>query len=295
MLSSARAALNTFSRSFSFIPVGVRNAEDGASRPRNVAYSIMEGVFGQYVPLALYAMIMTSLITCAMVTTAIYGEDAKSTVTVPSIPNPSSPVQVITESRPVTATRSSPPAFELILLIIFCMSFLSTIVLVVGNRLWRGSSSITPMRMSASAFNAPVTSSNASRLNQMVTRLVQLGRNDDATALRSRLRMALMNRDFNGNDYEMLQSLDDQNPHAGATEGEISRLPVHILTQANIDHISNLQESSKSCSICLAPYESGDALKTVICLVSLDETLIHFCVSIFFCYCFSLPSDRYTF
>jgi hypothetical protein len=102
--------------------------------------------------------------------------------------------------------------------------------------------------------------------------------------MRSRLRLAFMNRDFDGNDYEMLNQLDEQNvPRTAATEAEINRLPLHTITQSNIDsalHESNAHQpntpsssspsSSSSlrfaCSICLAPYEPGDVVRTVLCM-----------------------------
>ena len=262
MLSSLRANLQSFARrNFSFISTSVRDEEDSSGRPRDVIYSIMERIFGSYVPLALYALIMTSLITGAIITTSLHGP-----ISAKDIASPATPTAV---PAPTAGERTEPPALEIILLIIFCVSIFSVAFLIIANRVLRGVPTTLPIRMTSAALNAPVTTSNSARLTQMLARLVQMGRASEATALRSRLRMAMMNRDFNGNDYEMLQSLDDQNPHVGATEGEISRLPVHTMTQANIDQSINLEDSSKSsCSICLAPYDVGDSIKTVMCLVS---------------------------
>ena len=273
MLSSFRANLQGFvRRNVSFFSGSARNEEEATGRPRNAIYSIMERIFGPYVPLALYALIMTSLITGAIITTSLF-----ETISTEKAAVPATRVAVPT---PTAGGSTQPPALEIVLLIIFCMSIFSVASLIVATRILRGTTTTPPMRVTSAALNAPVTTSNSARLNQMLTRLVQMGRASEATALRSRLRMAMMNRDFNGNDYEMLQSLDDQNPHAGATEGEINRLPVHILTQANIDQSIHLQDSSKnSCSICLAPYEVGDSMKTVMCLVSYDSS----CIQIFVC------------
>ena len=268
MLSYFRVNLQGFARrNISFFSGSARNEEEAAGRPRNVVYSTMERIFGPYVPLALYALIMASLITGAVITTSLF-----ETISTEKAAAPATRVAV---PAPTASVSTQPPALEIVLLIIFCMSIFSVASLIVATRVFRGATINPPIRMTSAALNAPVTTSNSARLNQMLSRLVQMGRASEATALRSRLRMAMMNRDFNGNDYEMLQSLDDQNPHAGATEGEINRLPVHILTQANIDQSINLQDSSKSsCSICLAPYEVGDSLKTVMCLVRDDCSYI---------------------
>lgn len=71
----------------------------------------------------------------------------------------------------------------------------------------------------------------------------------------------------------------------GASEAEINRLPVHSVTQSYLDsvaaeaastHSSSSSSSSSrgnngasartTCSICLAPYEAGDVIKTVLCM-----------------------------
>ena len=64
----------------------------------------------------------------------------------------------------------------------------------------------------------------------------------------------------------------------GASEAEINRLPVHSVTQSYLDSVAAEASTSSSargnngaatrttCSICLAPYEAGDVVKTVLCM-----------------------------
>ena len=126
---------------------------------------------------------------------------------------------------------------------------------------------------------------NRTRMQQVFARLAAFGQYDPE--VRSRLRLAMMNRDFNGEDYEMLGQLDNQNARSsGATEIEINRLPVHTITRSYLQtsnnntslthegHVASSNSNSllstrevssssrSSCSICLAPYEEGEVVKT---------------------------------
>lgn len=265
MLGYATTTLRSFARrSFNFLSGNSREDEENADRPRNTLYSILERMFGQYITLVLSLILITSLISGAVITTAAYGENSAGTLTVKKIEASAS-----TDEAKAAASKSisesqiqGDPKIHLV--IVAGLVVFSVISLIAINRLWRRLLITSASRNSSQ--NAPYMASNSGRVNQMLARLVQMGRVSDAAALRSRLRLAMINRDFDGNDYEMLQSLDDQNPHDGATEGEINRLPIHVLTQANIDN--GLSDASKCCSICLAPYEVGETIKTVICLVS---------------------------
>lgn len=129
------------------------------------------------------------------------------------------------------------------------------------------------------------------------------GRAGQPSNIASIIRLAMLNRDFNGNDYEILQQLDATTRSRGASESAIQRLPVHIITAEDCQASSSLANSDSSdtakvaissaaslsspsfssqsgssnsptqqcsdrwtCSICLAAYEPGDRVKTTACM-----------------------------
>lgn len=268
MFNSASASLRSFAlRNLTIVTGNSREEEENAVRPRNVVYSLMERIFGRCIVLALQVFTILLLISGAIVTTAVFGNISDNVPVSISTPMPTAPLNV---TMPIftntTQTEYQAQAYEVVFPIFFSLLVFTMASVMVATRVCRQSSNTRNMNTSASALR-----SNR-RINQMLAQMLQGGGVGDAASLRSRLRLAMINRDFDGNDYELLQSLDEQNPHAGATEGEINRLPVHVLTQANIEN--GLSEHTKTCSICLAPYEVGDSIKTVICLVSTDLTLL---------------------
>ena len=108
------------------------------------------------------------------------------------------------------------------------------------------------------------------------------------------VRLAMTTRDFNGDDYELLSQLDDpaiNGRRGGITETQLNRFPVHTVTFTEInnmnydsndnnsttvrrtssrnnitDNNSNSNSDKRNCSICLAPYEVGDNIRTIPCL-----------------------------
>ena len=80
----------------------------------------------------------------------------------------------------------------------------------------------------------------------------------------TRLQIALTQRDFSPNDYDLLQQLDvDTNQHRGASEADIFRLPVHKV--ASKDKL-RMNPENRGCSICLEQFNSGDVVRTLPCL-----------------------------
>ncbi len=93
---------------------------------------------------------------------------------------------------------------------------------------------------------------------------------DRHNELAQMLNMLYSNRDFNSNDYEMLQRLDENTAHRnGVSESALSRLPTHRYTEDEKENNAN-----SKCSICLAAYEVNDSIKTITCLHSFHTECI---------------------
>mmetsp|Transcript_107366 Transcript_107366/g.311988 ORF Transcript_107366/g.311988 Transcript_107366/m.311988 type:complete len:162 (+) Transcript_107366:379-864(+) len=135
-----------------------------------------------------------------------------------------------------------------------------------------------------------------------------------ASNLASRLRLLLTDRDFDGNDYEQLLALDNNNVRSApvATETDIRRLPTHVLTEADLarskvslDHPTpntqhttpntqhptpsprphpqpqphprpqpQLSDDGTNCPVCLEAYCVGDQLRTLPCLHRMHTSCI---------------------
>lgn len=127
-------------------------------------------------------------------------------------------------------------------------------------------------------------SANTGQIRQLMQSLTRPGRAAaglSAGNLRSRLRLAMMNRDFTGDDFDLLRQLDDMDsqghfgPGPGMEQGDINRLPLHTITESDLKSSTADADSqgsgartngNKSCSVCLAPYEVGDSVRTMTCL-----------------------------
>ena len=138
------------------------------------------------------------------------------------------------------------------------------------------------MRGGLEVYNA--ASARGSQVRQILQAIRDTPNYDETTRtdLRARLRLALMGRDFNGDDYEVLQRLDESSIQAnnrGMDPIDINRLPTRTIT---IDDISTQSSGigtgggsgsgekvgmiNRSCSICLAEYEVGDCIRTMECM-----------------------------
>jgi len=69
------------------------------------------------------------------------------------------------------------------------------------------------------------------------------------------IRLGLIDRDFDENDYEMLLALDDE-VTKGASEESINRLPTQTLTEV---------AKEEKCCICLCDMETGVEVRRLPC------------------------------
>ena len=87
--------------------------------------------------------------------------------------------------------------------------------------------------------------------------------------------MLMMNRDFDGDDYEMLQMLDDapdtSTPRRARalSESTLVMMPCHTVEESEMEQLTSSDQSS--CIICLGRYEVGDELRTIPCLHKLAD------------------------
>lgn len=82
---------------------------------------------------------------------------------------------------------------------------------------------------------------------------------------RAMLRLSAIQRDFTGDDYDMLRQLDDEGdlPFKGATQAEINRLPVQRLTERDATVATQRKEY---CAVCLGPYAAEEEVRSLPCL-----------------------------
>ena len=86
----------------------------------------------------------------------------------------------------------------------------------------------------------------------------------------SNLGLMLTERDFTGEDFELLSRLDEGNQprHLGATTAEIGRLPTYTFVQSNIapQDVSFSDRNDAKCIICLESFEEGDINRILPCM-----------------------------
>jgi Ring finger domain len=283
-------------RNFGYHDAPTSDDEDESVEPsRRTIFRRIESYLGSYFPLVLYISILSALFFGAVAMTAMYGDgtnlvqqaptnsapnlqssSANSFQNVADIPSstsgPATVANNITSSVPVANGNASQPLSVptggnlrptgpvqqtmdnrvAALSLFLAMSAFSIMTTVLALRLMQRARAL-------SAANA--AGGNRSR-SVLVNQFMMLGRGNP---MNQRLRLALMNRDFDGDDYEMLNQLDEDNDSiGGASEGDINRLPLHTLTPENIS--AQTTDALRCCSICLAPYESGDVVRTVMCM-----------------------------
>ena len=132
-------------------------------------------------------------------------------------------------------------------------------------------------RRNGSGANAAASSRGANHnFDMALTELASIG------AFRNlRGQLSMMQRELTANDYEMLSQLDNANPlheggaggiPRGASEALINRMPLHHMTSSEI--ATKTDSNALTCSICLAPFEEGSLVRTVVCMHSFHKTCI---------------------
>ncbi len=109
---------------------------------------------------------------------------------------------------------------------------------------------------------------------RMLAQLMQMN-GGRLSGLSNRMRMALLQRDFTGDDYEMLQLLDSDEfqrlsgstpANRGISDPVINMFPVHRVSSEEAMEDTQLGANDQpQCNVCLGPYELGDEVRTLPC------------------------------
>jgi len=111
-----------------------------------------------------------------------------------------------------------------------------------------------------------LTTLRQAHFDALVNRLNRERTANGASAIsRDVLALAFSSRDFNPNDYDELLRLNEENGNVivtalGASEAEIERNPLKILSATDV---LNLRSGEKSCPICLESYKANDTVRTI--------------------------------
>lgn len=146
----------------------------------------------------------------------------------------------------------------------FLFIFFLVMMIVTASRIMRIFNVFT------SAVSSPTHDIQRSNDRDRLLRLLSIG-HSNPLGVRG-LQLALLDRDFNANDYEVLQQLDEGVRNTqGAADTEIARLPLHQLTEADIQRRKG---DEAVCAICLEPFVVNEVTRTIPCLHSFHQKCI---------------------
>ncbi len=261
--------------------VGIRSNDDGPDGTplSSRIYRRFQATFGPKLPYMIYGCVLFVLFCLAVNGSSdTIAVAVKSTIIKHSQQSPSlrgsqveplvDGTQVVDPAATTNPTTTHPAKGQTASFYVsMFLSFLTWVTIIQVVRCLRRLRYNQAMSTSGTALN----SAGSAELLMQLFRTRHLGGGDPAVA--NRLRMALLQRDFNGDDYEMLQTLDqDLSPHArrGASQLEIDTLPLHSVTPIEAAEC----EATHSCNICLGPYEIREDVRTLPCLHKFHKNCI---------------------
>ena len=254
-------------------------------------YRYLSQQYGARLPYVIYGGLLSLLFFIALIS------NANETVLVPRPLNPSPSLRtgIVNTTSPFTSvnvTASTVPraqgtvkhtttghvnsaqAVSSFWLAMF-LSLMAWLILIQVLR-WVRSRTLSYGATNATGNNAD----NRRESMQLLMQLMQMGHIGGGGGLggAQRIRMALLQRDFTGDDYEMLQGLDDM-PNGrlvrrGADQAAINQLPVH--TVSLVEAAANVTEEGgpHTCNICLGPYEANEEQRILPCMHKFHKNCI---------------------
>jgi hypothetical protein len=263
--------------------VNVSDDDDNAAarntRSSSTIYLFFQRIFGKYFPAVTFVSLL--LLFVGMVAVADF---------VPSLFENAGPAPVNEPPKP--AVEETPP-------VALVDSTLQPTSPVSDHHPRQSNDHYSLLLYSLGFYFFILTIRSCARLNRIPTRLLPFTRGDltsgqtdglinsffsqmrftnrmDPVAIetmRNRLRIGLSNRDFNGNDYELLQALDSP-MNRGVSQNAIDRLPLHTVSAAEADATAANGQGFGSCPICLEPYAAEDEVRTVMCIHNFHKKCI---------------------
>lgn len=248
--------------------------DDTTDGPRNFFFIYFHQRLGRFFPVFTYSTILFTMIVISVISP--FQENQRKTTEITD----ASAISTINETAifPVSPVGTKPGAPVANWVMPAMLSILLFCSIITAGRLILGFLSNRRLRGTSSTSQA--------RLVHLLSQLSQL-EGGGSQNITSRLRLAMMNRDFNGDDYEMLQQLDEDNighgrAWRGVSDVAISRLPVHVF-KSDDEGLEDFPSPSpihadkgvhSHCPICLEPYRRGDRITTVLCLHQYHKSCI---------------------
>lgn len=245
--------------------LGMDSTEDNTTI-QSVSFQYLKRRLGAHFQLFIYGVLLTFLFMIALISKShekmanhhLLLEEPASAVRDPlSAPNITSHFVLPINGTALNGIQRHPERGAGILYIMFSLSIWMCMLSIIKR-----------LRMNTAIMaNGGTTSRDIRQLAQFV-----YANRATMPGLANRLRMAMLQRDFTGDDYEMLQLLDSDEVNRlsgvinrGASEALISSFPTRKISPADARHQELLGENASQCNVCLAPYELNDELRTLPC------------------------------